>query len=140
MSRLAAAFDRARQENRAALIIYLCAGDPDLQTTLSLLEAVAEAGADIIEIGVPFSDPTADGPVIQRASERALAAGTTLEAVMDVTARFRSKSEVATLLFGYYNPILAMGEARAAARAADAGACVYVFSSPWKSEVGKSIC
>jgi tryptophan synthase alpha chain len=72
VGRIADAFEKARNENRAALVIYLCAGDPDLSATVDLVVAAAEAGADVIELGVPFSDPTADGPAIQRAAERSL--------------------------------------------------------------------
>jgi tryptophan synthase alpha chain len=121
VDRLSQAFARARSENRAALVIYLCAGDPDLVTSVKLMRAIAAAGADVIEVGVPFSDPTADGPVIQRASERALASGTTLAGVLDAVTEFRKSSEVPVVLFGYYNPILAMGDARAVSRAKTAG-------------------
>lgn len=121
MSRLKAAFERAEREKRAALVVYLCAGDPDLATTERLVLAAIEAGADVIELGVPFSDPTADGPVIQRASERALAKGTTLAQALEVAAKIRATSEAGLVLFGYYNPILALGEARFAAEAKRCG-------------------
>jgi tryptophan synthase alpha chain len=121
MSRLKAAFERAEREKRAALVVYLCAGDPDLATTERLVLAAIEAGADIIELGVPFSDPTADGPVIQRASERALAKGTTLAQALEVAAKIRATSEAGIVLFGYYNPILALGEARFATEAKRCG-------------------
>jgi tryptophan synthase alpha chain len=121
MSRLADVFARARKENRAALIIYLCAGDPYLDTTVRIVQAAAEAGADAIELGMPFSDPTADGPVIQRASERALAKGTRLQDVLGAARRIREASDVGLVLFGYYNPILAHGEAELAAAAKQAG-------------------
>ncbi len=121
MSRIAAAFARAERENRAALVAYLCAGDPDLATTERLVLAAIEAGADVIELGVPFSDPTADGPVIQRASERALKSGTSLSQVLELCARIRAKSDAAIVIFGYYNPILAYGEARFAAEAKRVG-------------------
>lgn len=121
-NRLRQAFERAERENRAALVIYLCAGDPNLAASVRLMKAIARAGADIIEVGVPFSDPTADGPVIQRASERALASGTTLPGVLDAVAELRRDSDVPVVLFGYYNPILAHGEAAVAERAASAGA------------------
>ena len=121
MSRLHTAFARAKAENRGALVIYICAGDPDLETTERLILAAAEAGADVIEVGVPFSDPTADGPVIQRASERALKHGTNLTQVLELVRRVRTKSEVAIVLFGYFNPILRYGEARIAKDAKDAG-------------------
>lgn len=122
MSRIQAAFARAKSEGRGALVIYLCAGDPDLATTERLILAIAEAGADVIEVGVPFSDPTADGPVIQRASERSLKHGTSLADVLALVARVRTKSEVAIVLFGYYNPVLSYGEARLAKSAKEAGA------------------
>jgi tryptophan synthase alpha chain len=121
VGRLSDAFAKARNENRAALVIYLCAGDPDLATSLRLMKAIAKAGADVIEVGVPFSDPTADGPVIQRASERALASGTNLLGVLDTVAELRRESQVPVVLFGYYNPILAHGDAEVAKRSAAAG-------------------
>jgi tryptophan synthase alpha chain len=122
MSRLTAAFARAEAENRAALVIYLCAGDPDLPTSVRLMRAIADAGADVIEVGMPFSDPTADGPVIQRASERALLAGTSFDGVLGAVRELRAhNSQVGVVLFGYYNPILAHGEAAAARDAAQAG-------------------
>ena len=112
MPRITAAFARARAENRAALVVYLTAGDPDLPATARLIVAAAEAGADIVEVGVPFSDPTADGVAIQRASERALKRGTSMRGVLDAVREARTRTECAVLLFGYYNPILAYGEAR----------------------------
>jgi len=121
VSRIAEAFARARAEERAALVVYLCAGDPDLATTGELVVAAASAGADVIELGVPFSDPTADGVAIQHASERALRAGTTLTGVLGAVRAIRARTAVPLLLFGYYNPILAYGEARFAADAASAG-------------------
>jgi len=122
-TRIGRAFARAASENRAALVVFVEAGDPDLATTARLLPALAEAGADVIELGIPFSDPIADGPVIQRASERSLAAGTTLPAVLDLLARLRCEGlSVAVVLFGYVNPILAMGEEAFTQRAKEAGA------------------
>ncbi|MGB8330453.1 MAG: tryptophan synthase subunit alpha [Polyangiales bacterium] len=121
MGRIADAFEIARKENRAALLIYLCAGDPDLSTTVDLIVAAAEAGADVIELGVPFSDPTADGPAIQRAAERSLRGGTTLAKVLDTVRSARRRTDVPILLFGYYNPILAYGEQRLADDAASCG-------------------
>lgn len=122
MGRIADAFARTGEEGRAALIIYLCAGDPDLDTTVRLVCAAADAGADIIELGMPFSDPTADGPAIQRASERALAGGATLEGVLGVVRRVRETHDVPIMLFGYYNPVMSYGEAALANHAGDAGA------------------
>ena len=94
MGRIADAFDKARSENRAALVIYVCAGDPDLRSTEDLVVAAAESGADVIELGVPFSDPTADGPAIQRAAERALAGGATLAKVLQTVAAIRARTDV----------------------------------------------
>ncbi|MBL8112448.1 MAG: tryptophan synthase subunit alpha [Acidobacteria bacterium] len=120
--RLDAAFAAARAENRAALIVFLEAGDPSLAATQRLVRAVAEAGADIVELGVPFSDPIADGPVIQRASERALVKGTSLAGVLDLAARLRKDGLTTPLvLFSYANPLLAMGEAVFAETARRAG-------------------
>lgn len=121
MSKIAEALDRAKTENRTALVAYVCAGDPNLETTSLVLAKLAEY-ADVIELGVPFSDPTADGPSIQRASERALAAGTTLQSVLDTVRVFRRTHQTPVVLFGYYNPILAFGEERFAREAASAGA------------------
>jgi tryptophan synthase alpha chain len=122
VGRIADAFEHARNENRAALVIYICAGDPSLEATADLVIAAAESGADVIELGVPFSDPTADGPAIQRAAERALRGGTTLAKVLDTVSVIRARTDVPILLFGYYNPILAYGEQKLVDDAADAGA------------------
>ena len=122
MSRLAARFRALREEGRAALVPFVTAGDPDPAVTRRLLPRLVEAGADVIELGVPFSDPMADGPVIQRAGERALAAGTSLSGVLDLVRGFREHDrETALVLMGYLNPIEAMGHARFAAEAAAAG-------------------
>jgi tryptophan synthase alpha chain len=110
---------RARRE--AAFLPFVMAGDPDLELTEALLLAVAHAGADGIEIGVPFSDPIADGPTIQRASQRALASHTSLRRILDLVKRVRPKLEVPLILMGYANPFFAMGEERFAAAAADVG-------------------
>ena len=122
MSRLRDAFARAAAERRAALVAYLTFGDPDPATSIDVVEAACRAGADVIELGVPFSDPSADGPSIQRAMERALAAGASLAGALDEVAALRRRG-VATpiVLFGYYNPVFVMGPAAFAARAAEAG-------------------
>ena len=121
--RIARAFARTSREGRAAIVVFVEAGDPSLEVTRRLLPALAEAGADVVELGVPFSDPIADGPAIQRASERALAAGTSLSGVLDLVARVRSEGlDVPVVLFGSAHPVLAMGEAAFASRAADAAA------------------
>jgi len=122
MSRLAGCFERLRASGRKALIPYVTAGDPSPTLTVPLLRAMVQAGADVIELGVPFSDPMADGPVIQRASERALAHHVSLHGVLDLVREFR-RGDAATpvVLMGYLNPVEAMGYAAFAAAAADAG-------------------
>ena len=121
MSRVEAAFRRAAGENRAAFVAYLTAGDPAPKRTPALVAALQGAGADVIELGVPFSDPLADGPVNQRAAERALAAGTTLSTVLDIVAEVRRHSQVPIVLFSYFNPIHRMGLEAFAERARAAG-------------------
>jgi len=114
---------RALQEaGELGIVAYITAGDPSLDATLKFVLALAEAGADVIELGVPFSDPLADGPTIQRASERALKSGTTLAKVIDLVRQIRKASEVPLVLFSYYNPILQMGLEKFASSAAAAGA------------------
>ncbi|MCB9707794.1 MAG: tryptophan synthase subunit alpha [Myxococcales bacterium] len=120
-NRIRVAFDRAADENRAALLVYVCAGDPNLGATEKIVKAISEAGADVIELGVPFSDPTADGIVIQRASERALKAGTTVRGVLDSVKRMRQHTDTPILLFGYYNPLFAYGVPRIVSDAKEAG-------------------
>jgi len=122
LSRIAATFKRLRDAKRKALIPFFTAGDPDRGTTVPVMHAMAAAGADVIELGVPFSDPMADGPTIQRASERALAKGTTLAAILDDVRAFRTTDErTAVVLMGYANPIEAMGVERFAERAQASG-------------------
>lgn len=106
---VAQAFAAARRDRRAAFIPYLAAGDPDLERSGELLRVLVDAGADILELGVPFSDPIADGPVNQRAATRSLAAGTTLSGVLDLVARHRDELGVPVVLFTYFNPLLARG-------------------------------
>ena len=101
--------DELFAQDRALLVAYLCAGDPDMEGSLACFQALAEAGADVIEIGVPFSDPGADGPAIQRASERALAAGATLSGVFELCAQIQGPGKV---LFGYLNPFLCYAQER----------------------------
>jgi tryptophan synthase alpha chain len=110
-----------RFENKPALVAYVTCGDPDLPTTKEIILAAINAGASVIELGVPFSDPLADGPVIQRASERSLRKGTTLEQVLRLAAEVRKQSDAGLIVFSYLNPILRMGLAKFAAAAADAG-------------------
>ena len=121
MSRLAATFERVRGNGKPGLVTYDTAGDPDLERTAGILSALDRAGADVIEVGVPFSDPLADGPVIQRATERALASGTTLTGVLDLVGRLRASLRAPIVIFSYANPILRQGAERFAARARDAG-------------------
>lgn len=110
-----------RSEGRGGLVTYLTAGDPDADRSAALLVAVARAGADVLEVGVPFSDPLADGPVIQRASERALAGGMSLRGVLEVVRRVRADVDTPIVLFTYANPVVRMDPAVFARTAADAG-------------------
>lgn len=122
MSRISATFDELKRRQRKALIPFLTAGDPRLDATLPLMHALVEAGADLIELGVPFSDPMADGPTIQRASERALAQGVRLADVFELAAQFREQNTTTPLvLMGYANPIEAMGYEAFASRAQASG-------------------
>lgn len=120
-TRISALFEHTRREGRAALIAYLTAGDPTPAKTPEIAATLVRAGVDLIELGVPFSDPVADGPVIQRASARALNAGTTLAKVLDMAREIRAASEVPLLLFTYLNPALHYGFARLAKDAKAAG-------------------
>jgi tryptophan synthase alpha chain len=120
-TRIGRRFEALKRSGEMGLVAFLTAGDPSLAGTEALVLALAEAGADVIELGVPFSDPVADGPAIQRSSERALLAGTTLEGVLELVSSLRRKTDVALVLFSYYNPVLQMGLAKFAARAAAAG-------------------
>jgi tryptophan synthase alpha chain len=123
VNRLERVLEEARRTGRKALVTYVCAGDPDLAATERLVPALASAGADVIELGVPFSDPLADGPTIQAASQRALRSGTTLAGVLGLVQRLRQDGcQVPLVLFGYINPIVRMGLEAFVARAADAGA------------------
>jgi tryptophan synthase alpha chain len=121
MSRLQKTFARLREEHSAGLVTYVTAGDPDLERTGGILRALDRAGADVLEVGVPFSDPLADGPVIQRATERALAAGTTLSGVLDLLHSIRNDIAAPIVIFSYANPVLRLGAEVFADRARDAG-------------------
>jgi tryptophan synthase alpha chain len=110
-----------RFPSRPSLVAYLTCGDPDLATSRDIALAAIDAGADVIELGVPFSDPVADGPVIQRASERALRRGTTLQHVLGLAREIRQGSQAGLIIFSYLNPILRMGLANFASSACDAG-------------------
>jgi tryptophan synthase alpha chain len=121
-TRIGRRFAELRASGELGIVAYVTAGDPSLDATLKFVLALAESGADVIELGVPFSDPLADGPTIQRASERALKSGTTLAAVIDLVRRIRQSSHVPLVLFSYYNPILQMGLEKFARAASEAGA------------------
>ena len=121
MSGITAAFDRARHDGGPGLVAYVTAGDPTLERTAEILVSLSANGADVLEVGVPFSDPLADSPVIQRASERALAGGTTLRKTLDMIRAARDRIGSPIVLFTYANPILRMGEEAFAAAAARAG-------------------
>jgi tryptophan synthase alpha chain len=121
MTRIGRLFDCLKRDGRKGLIAYLTAGDPSPAHTPALVEALVRGGADLVELGVPFSDPIADGPVIQRAGERALKAGTTLHGVLEIARQIRRNSEVPLLLFTYLNPVVRYGLDRLAQDAAAAG-------------------
>ena len=121
MNRLTTTFTRLRQNGRGGLVTYLTAGDPDAERSTALLVAVARAGADVLEVGVPFSDPLADGPVIQRASERALAAGMSLRGALQIVRDVRRSVDTPIVLFTYANPVIRMEPEAFARTAADAG-------------------
>ena len=120
--RIARRFRELSTAGELGIVAYITAGDPSLDASEKIVLAAAEAGADVIELGVPFSDPLADGPTIQRASERALRSGTTLAGVIHLVSRLRLHSQIPLVLFSYYNPILQMGLEKFAAAAASAGA------------------
>ncbi|HEY7441980.1 MAG TPA: tryptophan synthase subunit alpha [Vicinamibacterales bacterium] len=121
VSRLGETFAHLRKDRRTGLVTYVTAGDPDMQRSAAILQALDRAGADVIEVGVPFSDPLADGPVIQRATERALAAGASLSGVMDMLERVRPTLRVPLVVFTYANPLLRMGTENFGRRAAQVG-------------------
>src|SRR5213078_4688777 len=121
MTRISDRFTQLRNEGRPGLVTYTTAGDPDLARSAAILKALDRAGADVLEVGVPFSDPLADGPVIQRATERALAAGGCLDAALDMIRTVRSDVNAPIVVFSYANPLLRMGLETFTRRAADAG-------------------
>ena len=121
MSKIQDTFERLRRERRGGMVTYVTAGDPDAETSSRILVALAGAGADILEVGVPFSDPLADGPVIQRATERALASGMTLRGTLDVVRTVRRSVDTPVVLFTYANPVLRMDPAVFAREAREAG-------------------
>jgi tryptophan synthase alpha chain len=121
-TRISKRFAELRASGELGIVAYITAGDPSLDATLKFVLALAQAGADVVELGVPFSDPLADGPTIQRASERALKAGASLAGVLELVRRVRQSSQVPLVLFSYYNPFLQMGLEKFASSAASAGA------------------
>lgn len=121
MSRLGEAFSAARGQGRPAFVAFLTAGDPSLERTVEVAAGLGAAGADVLELGVPFSDPVADGPVIQRSSERALRRGTSLTDVLAAVRRIRERSALPIVLFSYFNPLLQRGLLRLAGEARQAG-------------------
>ena len=131
MTRIGRMFDNLKRDGRKGFVAYLTAGDPSPDRTASLVEAMVRGGADLIELGVPFSDPIGDGPVIQRAGDRALKAGTSLKIVLEIAAEIRQKSEVPLLLFTYLNPVMRYGLERLAQDAAAAGidGCLLIDAS-----------
>ena len=128
MSRLREAFRSAHREKRAAFVPYVTAGDPNLERTIDIIRALARAGADVVELGVPFSDPIADGPTNQRAAERALASGTTLSKVLATIELIRQDVEIPIVLFTYANPVVRYGLEEFASDAAAAGVDGVLFT------------
>ena len=122
MSRIKKTFAELKKRGEAALIPFITAGDPDLATTLKIMRALAAKGADCIELGIPFSDPTADGPTIQRSYQRALKKPLSLTAILRLVREFRSVSDVPVILFGYFNPFFRFGLERFVRQTAAAGA------------------
>ncbi len=135
-TRISRRFDALRRSGELGLVAYVTAGDPTLDTTEAIVPALAEAGADVIELGIPFSDPIADGPVIQRASERALRSGTTLAGVLGLVHKIRQRSDVPLVLFSYYNPVLQMGVERFGDAAAAASADGVLITDLTPEEAG----
>jgi tryptophan synthase alpha chain len=119
--RITETFARLRRDQTPGLVAYVTAGDPTLEKSSEILLALDRSGADVLEVGVPFSDPLADGPVIQRATERALASGTTMSGVLEMVGRLRPRIQAPIVIFSYANPILRLGADRFADRARDAG-------------------
>ena len=121
MGRISEKFEALRVRSEKAMVVYLTAGDPSLEMTKKIILALEKAGVDILEIGVPFSDPTADGPVIQEAAQRSLKAGTTLTGVLQMVAQIREASQIPVVLFGYFNPIFSYGVKKFAENAHKSG-------------------
>jgi tryptophan synthase alpha chain len=136
-TRITRRFDQLRRAGELGLVAYITAGDPTLDSTERIVVSLAEAGADVVELGVPFSDPIADGPTIQRSSERALRSGTTLAKILDLVKKLRRKTEVPLVLFSYFNPVLQMGIERFAETSAEAGADGVLITDLTPEEAGE---
>ncbi len=136
VDRLRAAFDRCKAAGESALVTYVMGGDPDPATSLAMAMACVAGGADVLELGVPFSDPIADGPTIQAAAQRALARGTTLDDVLDVAARVRARSQIPIALMGYLNPMIARGVDRLMAGCMKAGVDALIIPDLPPEEAG----
>ena len=136
MSRLAEAFRTAKRGKRAAFVAYVTAGDPNLPRTIEIAHALEQAGADVLELGVPFSDPIADGPTNQRAAERALRSGTTLSGVLATVRVLREDSQLPIVLFTYANPVVRYGIRRFAEEASAAGVDGVLFTDVPAEEIG----
>jgi tryptophan synthase alpha chain len=136
VDRLRSAFDRCRAAGESALVTYVMGGDPDPTTALAMAMACVAGGADVLELGVPFSDPIADGPTIQAAAQRALARGTTLDDVLDIAARVRARSQIPIALMGYLNPMIARGVDRLMAGCMRAGVDALIIPDLPPEEAG----
>src|SRR5450755_790542 len=136
-SRISRRFAALRERGELGIVAYITAGDPSLDAALEYVLALEDAGADVIELGVPCSDPLADGPTIQRASERALSGGASLRGVIDLVARIRRSSQVPLMLFSYYNPVLQMGLEEFAVAASTAGADGVLITDLTPEESGE---
>jgi tryptophan synthase alpha chain len=136
VDRIQSAFARCRDAGESALVTYIMGGDPDPTTSLAMALACIEGGADLLELGVPFSDPIADGPTVQAAGQRALARGTTLDDVLEVAARVRARSQVPIVLMGYLNPMLARGADRLMAGCRKAGVDALIVADLLPEEAG----
>src|SRR3984893_6195016 len=136
MSRISEVFAKLKSKRRGGFIPFITAGDPDLSVTEQLLGELAKAGADIIEVGVPFSDPVADGPVIQRASERALGRGTNLKNVLECITTAKRRTDVPIVLFSYYNPLLQFGLEQLATAASRTGVDAILVTDLIPEEAG----
>jgi tryptophan synthase alpha chain len=135
--RIRTAFERCRAAGETALVTYVMGGDPDVATSKAMALACAEGGADLLEIGIPFSDPIADGPTIQHAAERALAHGTSTEDVLEIAAAVRARSQIPIALMGYLNPILAHGVERFARDCGRAGVDAVIVPDLLPEEAGE---